>query len=65
MYVCMYLEFMLYLVTRLPNPHFSPEEQSKCTIVDFTVTQKGSLIHRVLPYQIIMNIYVLCVCMYV
>lgn len=34
-------EFMLYLVTRLPNPHFSPEEQSKCTIVDFTVTQKG------------------------
>ncbi len=33
--------FMMYLVTRLPNPHFSPEEQSKCTIVDFTVTQKG------------------------
>ena len=34
-------EFMMYLVTRLPNPHFSPEDQSKCTIVDFTVTQKG------------------------
>jgi len=34
-------EFMLYLVTRLPNPHFTPEDQSKCTIVDFTVTQKG------------------------
>lgn len=34
-------DFMLYLVTRLPNPHFSPEDQSKCTIVDFTVTQKG------------------------
>ncbi len=40
--VCDYMDdFMLYLVTRLPNPHFSPEEQSKCTIVDFTVTQKG------------------------
>ena len=40
--VCDYSDdFMLYLVTRLPNPHFSPEEQSKCTIVDFTVTQKG------------------------
>jgi len=34
-------EFMMYLVTRLPNPHFSPEDQSKCTIVDFTVTLKG------------------------
>eukprot|EP01038_Epipyxis_sp_PR26KG_P006437 gene6437-8857_t len=40
--ICDYVdEFMLYLVTRLPNPHFTPEEQSKCTIVDFTVTQKG------------------------
>jgi len=40
--VCDYVdEFMMYLVTRLPNPHFSPEDQSKCTIVDFTVTQKG------------------------
>ena len=34
-------EFMLYLVTRLSNPTFSPEEQSRCTIVDFTVTLKG------------------------
>ena len=33
--------FMLYLVTSLPNPTFSPEDQSKCTLVDFTVTQKG------------------------
>ena len=40
--VCDYVdEFMMYLVTRLPNPHFSPEDQSRCTIVDFTVTQKG------------------------
>ena len=39
---CDYVEtFMLYLVTRLPNPSFTPEDQSKCTIVDFTVTLKG------------------------
>ena len=39
---CDYCEdFMLYLVTRLPNPTFTPEDQSKCTLVDFTVTQKG------------------------
>ena len=40
--MCDYVDdFMLYMCTRLPNPHFSPEDQSKCTIVDFTVTQKG------------------------
>ena len=33
--------FKMFLFTRLPNPHFSPELSAKTTIIDFTVTIKG------------------------
>jgi len=33
--------FKLYLHTKLSNPHYPPEVQAECTLINFTVTQGG------------------------
>ena len=34
-------DFKLYLHTKLSNPHYPPEVQAECTLVNFTVTEAG------------------------
>ena len=34
-------DFRLYLTTKLPNPHYSPENSVKVTLLNFTVTASG------------------------
>ncbi|OEH75838.1 hypothetical protein cyc_03719 [Cyclospora cayetanensis] len=33
--------FRLFLQTRMSNPHYPPELQAECTLINFTVTEKG------------------------
>jgi dynein heavy chain len=34
-------KFKLFLHTKLSNPHYPPEIQAECTLINFTVTEKG------------------------
>ncbi|TMW58214.1 hypothetical protein Poli38472_011802 [Pythium oligandrum] len=34
-------KFRLFLHTKLPNPHYRPEILAYCTLIDFSVTEKG------------------------
>jgi dynein heavy chain len=33
--------FKLYMHTKLSNPHYPPEIQAECTLINFTVTEMG------------------------
>lgn len=33
--------FRMFFITKLSNPHFSPELSAKTTVIDFAVTQRG------------------------
>ena len=33
--------FKLFMTTKMPNPHYSPEVCIKVTLINFTVTQEG------------------------
>jgi len=34
-------KFRLFLFTKLSNPHYKPEMQAQCTLINFTATEKG------------------------
>ena len=34
-------DFRLILHTKLANPHYQPEMQAQCTLINFTVTRDG------------------------
>ncbi len=34
-------DFNLYLHTKLQSPHYPPEIQAECTLINFTVTESG------------------------
>jgi len=39
--LALHKDFNLYLHTKLSNPHYPPEIQAECTLINFTVTEAG------------------------
>ena len=37
----LHANFNLFLHTKLSNPHYPPEIQAECTLINFTVTESG------------------------
>jgi dynein heavy chain len=35
------MKFKLFITTRKPNPHFTPEVSTKVNVVNFIVVEKG------------------------
>eukprot|EP01022_Parablepharisma_sp_SALTPOND_P000876 TRINITY_DN105183_c0_g1_i1.p1 TRINITY_DN105183_c0_g1~~TRINITY_DN105183_c0_g1_i1.p1 ORF type:complete len:4616 (+),score=767.18 TRINITY_DN105183_c0_g1_i1:15469-29316(+) len=47
--------FMLYMTTKLANPHFAPELASRVAIIDFTMSQEAiqsTLLAKVIPREL-------------
>merc|ERR1712193_311349 len=39
--ITLHKDFKLFMQTKLSNPHYPPEIQAECTIINFTVTEAG------------------------